>query len=190
MIPENQVESMKVIAEKLGISLSDYVRNVCLTDVEFAVFGSKNYNIACTFLKNNLSAIEKNIRQIECRHSLDLDIWNRYDSFRQSVRERFIVLRRKVQKDIPKDKGGEKKRIFLMVTASESEYIKEHKTDLAERLERPVFIYDVDEGKWSILQQIVKTVGKEVNRIAYLSNAGSWDQMNMNDRLREILNLG
>lgn len=187
MIPANQVERMKYIAEMLGISLSDFVRNVGLNEEKFTVFGSKNYNSACTFLKNNLSAIEKNLRQIESRHQLDSNVWNRYDSFRKSIRERFIDLRRKVQMDIPKTNDGEKKRIFLMVTSDENECIKANKTDIISRLSKSVFVYDVDASQWDMLQKTVNRVGKEVNQIAYLSNAGRWDQVNMNDRLREVL---
>ena len=175
------------MAEILGISLSDFIRNVCLNKEEFAVFGSKQYNNACTFLKRNLYSIETNIRQIEGRHQLDFDIWNRYDSFRQSVRERFIHVRLKSKIDIPKGNDGEKKRIFLMITEAENGYIKENKTAILSRLERPISIYDVDTDKWEILQQIVKKVGKEVNQIAYLSNSGRWDQISMNVRLREVL---
>lgn len=181
---------MKDIAEILGISLSDCIRNVCLTEESSAVFGSKNYNNACTFLKNNLSAIETNLRQIEGRHQLDFDIWNRYNSFRQSVRERFVNIRLKSTYEIPQSNDGEKKRLFVMLTEDENGSIKENKTAILSRLERPISIYDVDAVQWKILQQIVKTVGKEVNQIAYLSNAGSVRFERMNDRLNEIFGLG
>ena len=58
-----------------------------------------------------------------------------------------------------------------------------------ERMGKPVFIYDVDTDKWEILQQIVKKVGKEVNQIAYLSNAGSVRFERMNDCLKELFDL-
>lgn len=190
MVPAKQVDRMKNIAEILGMSLSDFIRNVCFHEANSAVFGSKNYNNACTFLKNNLSSIETNIRQIEGRHNLDFDVWNRYDSFRQSVRERFINIRLKSTYEIPQTNDGEKKRLFVMVTADEYNAIKEHKTVMNERLESPVFVYDVDGSQWKILQQIVKTVGKEVNQIAYLSNAGSVRFERMNDRLKELFDLG
>lgn len=189
VLPKKQVVKMKDIAEILGISLSDCIRNVCLYEENSAVFGSKNYNNACTFLKNNLSAIEKNLRQIESRHQLDVDIWNRYNSFRQAIRERFIHVRLKSKIDIPKGDDGEKKRIFLMITETENGYLKENKTAILSRLESPVFVYDVDGSQWKILQQIVKTVGKEVNQIAYLSNAGSVRFERMNDCLKELFDL-
>ena len=189
MVPAKQVVKMKDIAEILGMSLSDLIRNVCLSDADSAFFGSKKYNDACAFLKNNLSSIETNIRQIESRHNLDFDVWNRYDSFRQSVRERFIHVRLKSKIDIPKGNDGEKKRIFLMITEAENGYIKENKTAILSRLERPISIYDVDTDKWEILQQIVKKVGKEVNQIAYLSNAGSVRFERMNDCLKELFDL-
>lgn len=187
MIPEKQVETMKVIAEKIGMSLSDFIRNACLNKEDFAVFGSKNYNDICSFLKNNFSSIEKNIRQIESRHNLDSDVWDRYNSFRQSVRKRFLELRRKAKIDMPKCNGGEKKRLFLMVSEDEYNIIKDHKSEIISRLERPVFVYDVDAGNWEILQQIINRVGKEVNQIAYLSNSGRWNQITMNERLRDVL---
>ena len=180
---------MKYIAEILGMSLADVIRNVCLNKEEFAVFGSKNYNNACTFLKNNLSAIETNLRQIEGRHQLDFDIWNRYNSFRQSVRERFVNIRLKSTYEIPQTNDGEKKRLFVMLTEDENGSIKENKTAILSRLERPISIYDVDAVQWKILQQIVKTVGKEVNQIAYLSNAGSVRFERMNDCLKELFDL-
>ena len=189
MVPAKQVDRMKNIAEILGMSLSDFSRNVCLTEESSAVFGSKNYNNACTFLKNNLSAIETNLRQIEGRHQLDFDIWNRYNSFRQSVRERFVNIRLKSTYEIPQSNDGEKKRLFVMLTEDEYNAIKEHKIAMNERLEKPVFIYDVDTDKWEILQQIVKKVGKEVNQIAYLSNAGSVRFERMNDCLKELFDL-
>lgn len=187
VLPKKQVVKMKDIAEILGMSLSDCIRNVCLTEENSAVFGSKKYNDACAFLKNNFSSIEKNIRQIESRHNLDFDVWNRYDSFRQAIRERFIHVRLKAKIDIPKGNDGEKKRLFVMVTADEYNAIKEHKTVMNERLGKPVFVYNVDADKWEILQQIVNKAGKELNQIAYLSNAGRWDQISMNVRLREVL---
>lgn len=187
MVPAKQVDRMKNIAEILGMSLSDFIRNVCLNEANSAVFGSKNYNNACTFLKNNLSSIETNIRQIEGRHNLDFDVWNRYDSFRQSVRERFINIRLKSTYEIPQTNDGEKKRLFVMVTEDEYNVIKNHKIAMNERLGNPVFVYEVDTDKWEILQQIVNKTGKEVNQIAYLSNAGRWDQISMNVRLREVL---
>ena len=189
VLPKKQVVKMKDIAEILGISLSDCIRNVCLTEENSAVFGSKKYNDACAFLKNNFSSIEKNIRQIESRHNLDFDVWNRYDSFRQAIRERFIHVRLKAKIDIPKGNDGEKKRLFVMVTADEYNAIKEHKTVMNERLEKPVFIYEVDTDKWEILHQIVKKIGKEVNQIAYLSNAGSVRFERMNDCLKELFDL-
>lgn len=187
MVPAKQVDRMKNIAEILGMSLSDFIRNVCFNEANSAVFGSKNYNNACTFLKNNLSSIETNIRQIEGRHNLDFDVWNRYDSFRQSVRERFINIRLKSTYEIPQTNDGEKKRLFVMVTEDEYNVIKNHKIAMNERLGNPVFVYEVDTDKWVILQQIVNKAGKEVNQIAYLSNAGRWDQISMNVRLREVL---
>ncbi len=190
VLPKKQVVKMKDIAEILGMSLSDCIRNVCLTEENSAVFGSKKYNDACAFLKNNFSSIEKNIRQIESRHNLDFDVWNRYDSFRQAIRERFIHVRLKSKIDIPKGNDGEKKRIFLMITETENGYLKENKTAILSRLEKPVFIYEVDTDKWEILHQIVKKIGKEVNQIAYLSNAGSVRFERMNDRLNEIFGLG
>ena len=190
MVPAKQVVKMKDIAEILGMSLSDLIRNVCLSDADSAFFGSKKYNDACAFLKNNFSSIEKNIRQIESRHNLDFDVWNRYDSFRQAIRERFIHARLKSKIDIPKGNDGEKKRIFLMITETENGYLKENKTAILSRLEKPVFIYEVDTDKWEILHQIVKKIGKEVNQIAYLSNAGSVRFERMNDRLNEIFGLG
>lgn len=190
MLPAKQVDRMKNIAEILGISLSDFIRNVCLFDTDSAIFGSKNYNNACMFLKNNLSAIEKNLRQIESRHQLDFDIWNRYDSFRQSVRERFVNIRKRSTYEIPQTNDGEKKRLFVMLTEDENGSIKENKTAILSRLERPISIYDVDAVQWKILQQVVKRVGNEVNQIAYLSNAGRWDQISMNVRLKELLYLG
>ena len=189
MVPAKQVVKMKDIAEILGMSLSDLIRNVCLSDADSAFFGSKKYNDACAFLKNNLSSIETNIRQIESRHNLDFDVWNRYDSFRQAIRERFIHVRLKSKIDIPKGNDGEKKRIFLMITETENGYLKENKTAILSRLERPISIYDVDTDKWEILQQIVKKVGKEVNQIAYLSNAGSVRFERMNDCLKELFDL-
>lgn len=187
VLPKKQVVKMKYIAEILGMSLADVIRNVCLNKEEFAVFGSKNYNNACTFLKNNLSAIETNLRQIEGRHQLDFDIWNRYNSFRQSVRERFVNIRLKSTYEIPQSNDGEKKRLFVMLTEDENGSIKENKTAILSRLERPISIYDVDGSQWKILQQVVKRVGYEVNQIAYLSNSGRWDQISMNVRLREVL---
>ena len=189
VLPKKQVVKMKDIAEILGMSLSDCIRNVCLTEENSAVFGSKKYNDACAFLKNNFSSIEKNIRQIESRHNLDFDVWNRYDSFRQAIRERFIHVRLKSKIDIPKGNDGEKKRIFLMITETENGYLKENKTAILSRLEKPVFIYEVDTDKWEILHQIVKKIGKEVNQIAYLSNAGSVRFERMNDCLKELFDL-
>lgn len=189
MLPSKQVDRMKNVAEILGMSLSDYIRNVCLNDADSAILGSKNYNNACMFLKNNLSAIEKNLRQIEGRHQLDFDIWNRYDSFRKSVRERFIHVRLKSKIDIPQTNDGEKKRLFVMVTEDEYNAIKDYKIAMNERLEKPVFIYEVDTDKWEILHQIVKKIGKEVNQIAYLSNAGSVRFERMNDCLKELFDL-
>ena len=190
MVPAKQVVKMKDIAEILGMSLSDLIRNVCLSDADSAFFGSKKYNDACAFLKNNLSSIETNIRQIESRHNLDFDVWNRYDSFRQVIRERFVNIRLKSTYEIPQTNDGEKKRLFVMLTEDENGSIKENKTAILSRLERPISIYDVDAVQWKILQQIVKTVGKEVNQIAYLSNAGSVRFERMNDRLNEIFGLG
>ena len=189
VLPKKQVVKMKDIAEILGMSLSDLIRNVCLIDADSAFFGSKKYNDACAFLKNNFSSIEKNIRQIESRHNLDFDVWNRYDSFRQAIRERFVNIRLKSTYEIPQTNDGEKKRLFVMVTADEYNAIKEHKTVMNERMGKPVFIYDVDTDKWEILQQIVKKVGKEVNQIAYLSNAGSVRCERMNDSLKELFDL-
>ena len=189
MVPAKQVVKMKDIAEILGMSLSDLIRNVCLIDADSAFFGSKKYNDACTFLKNNLSSIETNIRQIESRHNLDFDVWNRYDSFRQAIRERFVNIRLKSTYEIPQTNDGEKKRLFVMLTEDEYNAIKEHKIAMNERLEKPVFVYDVDGSQWKILQQIVKTVGKEVNQIAYLSNAGSVRFERMNDCLKELFDL-
>ena len=190
MVPAKQVDRMKNIAEILGMSLSDFIRNVCLNEANSAVFGSKNYNNACTFLKNNLSAIETNLRQIESRHQLDSNVWDRYKSFRQAIRERFINIRLKSTYEILQTNDGEKKRLFVMLTEDENGSIKENKTAILSRLESPVFVYDVDGSQWKILQQIVKTVGKEVNQIAYLSNAGSVRFERMNDRLNEIFGLG
>ena len=190
VLPKKQVVKMKDIAEILGMSLSDLIRNVCLSDADSAFFGSKKYNDACAFLKNNLSSIETNIRQIESRHNLDFDVWNRYDSFRQVIRERFVNIRLKSTYEIPQTNDGEKKRLFVMLTEDENGSIKENKTAILSRLERPISIYDVDAVQWKILQQIVKTVGKEVNQIAYLSNAGSVRFERMNDRLNEIFGLG
>ena len=189
VLPKKQVVKMKDIAEILGMSLSDCIRNVCLTEENSAVFGSKKYNDACAFLKNNLSSIETNIRQIESRHNLDFDVWNRYDSFRQVIRERFVNIRLKSTYEIPQTNDGEKKRLFVMLTEDEYNAIKEHKIAMNERLEKPVFIYDVDTDKWEILQQIVKKVGKEVHQIAYLSNAGSVRFERMNDCLKELFDL-
>lgn len=189
MVPAKQVVKMKDIAEILGMSLSDLIRNVCLIDADSAFFGSKKYNDACAFLKNNLSSIETNIRQIESRHNLDFDVWNRYDSFRQAIRERFVNIRLKSTYEIPQTNDGEKKRLFVMLTEDEYNAIKEHKIAMNERLEKPVFVYDVDGSQWKILQQIVKTVGKEVNQIAYLSNAGSVRFERMNDCLKELFDL-
>ena len=190
MVPAKQVDRMKNIAEILGMSLSDFIRNVCFHEANSAILGSKNYNNACTFLKNNLSAIETNLRQIESRHQLDSNVWDRYKSFRQSVRERFINIRLKSTYEIPQTNDGEKKRLFVMLTEDENGSIKENKTAILSRLERPISIYDVDAVQWKILQQIVKTVGKEVNQIAYLSNAGSVRFERMNDRLKELFDLG
>lgn len=188
MLPSKQVDRMKNVAEILGMSLSDYIRNVCLVDADSVILGSKNYNDICSFLKNNFSSIEKNIRQIESRHQLDPNVWDRYKLFHQAIRERFIHdVRLKYKIDIPKDNDGEKKRIFLMITEAENGSIKENKTAILSRLERPISIYDVDGSQWKILQQVVKRVGNEVNQIAYLSNAGRWDQIAMNVRLREVL---
>ena len=187
MVPAKQVDRMKNIAEILGMSLSDFIRNVCFHEANSAILGSKNYNNACTFLKNNLSAIETNLRQIESRHQLDSNVWDRYKSFRQSVRERFINIRLKSTYEIPQTNDGEKKRLFVMVTEDEYNVIKNHKIAMNERLGNPVFVYEVDTDKWEILQQIVNKAGKEVNQIAYLSNAGRWDQISMNVRLREVL---
>ena len=158
MVPAKQVVKMKDIAEILGMSLSDFIRNVSLKYTDSAVLGSKIYNDACTFLKNNLSSIETNIRQIESRHNLDFDVWNRYDSFRQVIRERFVNIRLKSTYEIPQTNDGEKKRLFVMLTEDENGSIKENKTAILSRLERPISIYDVDAVQWKILQQIVKTV--------------------------------
>lgn len=190
MVPAKQVDRMKNIAEILGMSLSDFIRNVCFHEANSAILGSKNYNNACTFLKNNLSAIETNLRQIESRHQLDSNVWDRYKSFRQAIRERFINIRLKSTYEILQTNDGEKKRLFVMLTEDENGSIKENKTAILSRLESPVFVYDVDGSQWKILQQIVKTVGKEVNQIAYLSNAGSVRFERMNDRLNEIFGLG